>query len=139
MTQNTEAEVAQLFADYRKTFNEDDIEGCLRYFAIPCTLTSFGRVLYLDTPEKFVSHWSATHAKMRSSYITNGRISKLKVYPLDDDTAAAAVVFDRVNDKGEILTQQAGAYHLFKWPEGWKVVSFIMHRAEAWMGDINRA
>jgi hypothetical protein len=135
MAENTEAEIIQLFDDYRTTFNADDIEGCLKFFAIPCTLTSFGRVLYVDSREKFIAHWGGTHDKMRKGDITTGRISRLKVFPLDEDTAAAAVVFDRLNDQGEILTQQAGAYHLFKWPEGWKVVSFIMHRADRWLGD----
>ena len=39
---SAEQEIEQLFNDYGTTFNADDIEGCLRYFAIPCTLISFG-------------------------------------------------------------------------------------------------
>lgn len=132
---STQTEIAQLFDDYRTTFNADDIEGCLKFFAIPCTLISFGRVLYLDTPEKFIAHWGGTHRKMRDSTISDGRIAGLKVYPLDEDTAAAAVIFHRLNEHGEVVTHQAGAYHLFKGPDGWKVYSFIMHRTEAWLGD----
>ena len=80
---STEQEITQLFDDYRTTFNADDIEGCLRFFAIPCTLISFGRVLYLDTPEKFVAHWGGTHRKMRQGAISNGRIAGLKRRPAE--------------------------------------------------------
>ena len=71
---------------------------------------------------------------MRLDTITNGRIAALKVFPLDDDTAVAAVIFHRTNDKDEVVTHQAGAYHLFKGADGWKIYSFIMHRSEAWLG-----
>jgi hypothetical protein len=128
-------EITQLFHDYRATFNAGDIAVCLRFFAIPCTLISFGRVLYVDTPHKFVDHWGGTHRKMREETIWDGRIAGLRVFPLDEDTAAAAVIFHRLNDAGEVVSHQAGAYHLFKGPDGWKVYSFIMHRTEAWLGS----
>jgi ketosteroid isomerase-like protein len=128
------SEIEKLFEDYSATFNADDIEGCLKYFAIPCTLISFGRVLHVDSCERFIAHWGGTHRKMRDGSITNGRIVGLKVFPLDDDTAAAAVIFHRLDAKGEVVSHQAGAYHLFKGDDGWKVYSFIMHRSEAWLG-----
>ncbi len=134
MAGDTEAEITELFDNYRKSFSAGDIEGCLRYFAIPCTLISFGRVLYLDTPEKFVSHWGGTKQKMAGQGISHGRIAGLKVFPLDDDTAAAAVIFQRLDDKDQVITEQAGAYHLFKGADGWKVYSFIMHRSDRWLG-----
>jgi ketosteroid isomerase-like protein len=134
MSAAAEDEIRRLFEDYRATFNSDDIEGCLRYFAIPCILISFGRVLHVDSREKFIAHWGGTHRKMREGAITDGRIAGLKVFPLDDDTAAAAVIFHRLDAKGAIVSQQAGAYHLFRGEEGWKVYSFIMHRSEAWLG-----
>lgn len=135
MGEDAEREIAKLFHDYAETFNRDDVAGCQKFFAIPCTLISFGRALYVDSHEAFVKHWGATHQTMRESGISGGQIGAVKVFPLDADTALAGVIFERHGADGGVFNRSAGAYSLLKGEDGWKVVTFIMHAPEKWIGE----
>jgi hypothetical protein len=134
MTDDPTGEITRHFRDYMATFDRDDVEGCLKFFAIPCTLISFGRVLYVDSREVFLNHWEATRVAMRRDTISQSRLGPIRVFPLDDNTAFTSLIIERVAPDGAVLNRTAGAYSLFKGPEGWKVVTFIMHRPEAWLG-----
>jgi ketosteroid isomerase-like protein len=135
---SVEAEVERHFHDYVAAFNRDDLEGCLRYFATPCILVSGRGVVPMPSREAFLQNWREVHADLRRRGMASTRVTDVKTLAHAPDMATAGVRYDRFDKDGGLWEQICGAYSLHKGADGWKIVSFMMHPRETWLGEFVR-
>ena len=133
-----EAEVERHFHAYVTAFNRDDLEGCLEYFGIPCLLISQRGVLPMLSREAFLANWREVHADLRRRGLASTRVTDVKTLVLAPDMATAGVRYDRFDKNGGHWEQICGTYSLHKGEDGWKIVSFMMHPRETWLGEFVR-
>jgi hypothetical protein len=135
MTAGIEAEVARLFHDYVDAFNRDDLEGCQPYFHAPCMLVSGRGVMTMPSHEAFMANWREVHDDLRRRGMASSRVTDVKTLVLSPKMAMAGVRYDRFDKDGGLWEQICGTYSVHKDDDGWKIVSFMMHPRETWLGE----
>jgi ketosteroid isomerase-like protein len=134
MTGEIEAEVARLFHDYVAAFNRDDLEACRQYFHAPCMLVSQRGVIAMPSPEAFLANWREVHDDLRRRGLASSQVTDVKTLVLSPAMAKAGVRYDRFDKDGGLWEQICGTYSVHKGDDGWKIVSFMMHPRETWLG-----
>ena len=117
-------------------FNRDDIEACTRYFAIPCTLVTTRGVQAITSREAFFKQWVGTHEALRKAGMARSVVTDCRVFALEANMAIASVRYDRFDAAGGLTEQISGTYSLAKHDDGWKIIAFLMHPRENWLGEL---
>ncbi|HEY3695086.1 hypothetical protein [Phenylobacterium sp.] len=135
---SAEKEVAKLFYDYAEAYRRGDVDACQKCFAIPCTFIGSQLTIHMESHDAFVKHWDESHKVMSKVGVVGSSVEAVKVFMLDTNVALAAVMYERLDADGQVFNRGSGTYSVFKGDDGWKVIAYIMHGPETWLGELVR-